>query len=284
MRRAMFLLLAGGLTLGSFTDSSVERPPLTVNGTAILTADLHVHAFPGDGVLPAWQLRREAKRRGIDVIAITNHNQSLAASFPSGGTDGELPLVIPGQEITTPTFHMAAVGVRRVVDWRLPLRQAIDAVHAQGGVAIGAHPVETSWRERDLSAISALDGVEAVHGGRDRLSRARYQLRDFYRKAVSLKPAIAAIGSSDFHAIAPLGRCVTYIAVDHISERGVLNAIRRGRTVASDRRGTLVGDPDLVTIVQQATAGATPAAASGFLRQVAAVMVLGARILLVCFK
>jgi predicted metal-dependent phosphoesterase TrpH len=283
-RPVSVLLLAAGLTAGSVADRAADRPPLRTDGRAVLTADLHVHAFPGDGALPAWELRREAKRRGVDVIGVTNHNQLIAATFPVGGSRETLPLVIPGQEITAPDFHLVAIGVRRVVDWRLPLRQAIDAVHEQGGVAIAAHPVRDSWRVRDDRALRTLDGAEAVHAGFEEHSRGRYELHEFYRSARGLNPVLAAIGSSDFHGIAPIGRCVTYIVVDEISERGVLRAIRRGQTVASDNRGTLVGDPAIVTLVQKAGRITGRTADRDFLRQLSVILVLSSLALLICVK
>ena len=140
--------------------SHLRTPVKTERGT-VLRADFHVHAFPGDGLLPAWELADEANRRGIDVVAITNHNQTLAASF-AARRSGRLPLVLPGQEVTSPSFHLVAVGVREVVDWRLPLGGVIDAIHAQGGVAIAAHPVRHSWHA-DPESAAALDGSEAMH-------------------------------------------------------------------------------------------------------------------------
>ena len=272
------LLLAAGLTLGSVSDRGAPEPDRHAT-PVVLTADFHVHAFPGDGMLPVWELRREAARRGVDVIAITNHNHSIAARLPTGGSE-RLPLVIPGQEITTPGFHLVAVGVREMVDWRLPLREAIAAVHAQGGVAIAAHPVPDSWRVRDEDALRALDGTEAVHALGETYSRGRYQLREFYRLVRGLNPRAAAIGSSDFHGNAPIGRCRTHVIVDEVSEAGVLDAIRRGRTVASDNRGTFVGDADLVALVKERR-GEAPPARSDLWRPVSVATVLAALALLV---
>lgn len=283
-RTVSLALLAAGLTIGSALDRAAPASPPHADGGVILTADLHVHAFPGDGVLPAWELRREARRRGIDVIAITNHNHSIAARLPSGGDPGELPIVIPGQEITAPGFHLAAVGIRDVVDWRLPLPEAIDAVHARGGVAIAAHPMIESWRAGEEAGIRALDGTEAVHTRAQEFSRARQELRAFFRHSRGVNPDLAAIGSSDFHGVAPLGGCRTYVFAGEPTERGVLDAIRRGRTVASDGRGAFVGDPALVELARQAEAARSVPPDAGPWRQLSVAMVLVALGALVCFK
>jgi hypothetical protein len=219
----------------------------------VLAGDFHVHAFPGDGLLPRWELTREAARRGLDVIAITNHNQTLAArvAIPAGRRD---VLVIRGQEITNPRYHMIAAGIRTAIDWRLPVADAAAAAHAQGGVAIAAHPIDRSWRPRDAGALGALDGVEAAHpliyfsrDGRDRLAA-------FYGTVRAVNPDVARIGSSDFHATPGLGDCRTFLVATERSEPAVLEAIRTGRTVASDRVGSYIGEPDLIRTVQRALA------------------------------
>ena len=281
VRSLAFIAVAGALTLGSL-ERPAPRAPLQVDGYTVLTADLHVHAFPGDGVLAAWELRKEAARRGLDVIAITNHNQALAARLPAGG-GGSLPLIIPGQEITTPTFHLIAVGIRRPVDWRLPLPDAIAAVHAAGGVAIAAHPVRRFWRDAENDGgLEVLDGAEAVVEAGERFDRGRREIREFYERTRRRNPDLAPIGSSDFHLLAPLGACRTYVFAREVSHEGVLEAIRNGRTVAVDDGGDMVGDPALVQRLRE-TPPPAPAAPALLARAAALVALLGLA-LVVCVR
>ena len=65
-----------------------------------------------------------------------------------------------GQEETAPRFHVAAVGVSQRIDWRSSAEQAAASAHAQGGVAIAAHPDKTTWGVIDHAALRAIDGVE----------------------------------------------------------------------------------------------------------------------------
>ena len=281
VRPLALIAVAGALTVGSLARPAPVRAPLQVDGYTVLTADLHVHAFPGDGVLAAWELRKEAARRGLDVIAITNHNQAFAARLPAGG--GSLPLIVPGQEITTPTFHLIAVGIRRPVDWRLPLPEAIAAVHASGGVAIAAHPVKSFWQvaEND-SGLEVLDGAEAVVESGERFDRGRREIREFYERTRRRNPDLAPIGSSDFHLIAPLGACRTFVFVREVSEEGVLEAIRNGRTVAVDDGSDMVGDLALVQRLREMTPAAPAAPAT--LARVAALVALLGLALIVCVR
>ena len=129
-----------------------------------------------------------------------------------------------------------------------PAAGAIADVHAQGGVAIAAHPGPFAIGYTD-DAIRALDGTEAAHPADDQ--RERDEFIAFYERARRLNPRIAAIGSSDFHAMpAPVGACRTFLFVRERTEAGVLDAIRSGRTVALDETGHLYGDPELVALAR----------------------------------
>jgi hypothetical protein len=232
------------LVAGSLTDTPRATAP---RDPSVLAADFHVHAAPGDGLLPVWEIQREAERRDLDVIAITNHNHGVATALARiSGLVRPYPLVIYGQELTAPRFHMAAVGVSRMIDWRLPAEAAIAAIHDAGGVAIAAHPGRQSWTVEGEAAIRALDGVEVAHPSIFGEPRAEAELREFFRRAEAVKPEVAPIGSSDFHVGAPMSPCRTYVVVEDATREGVLDAVRAGRTVATCPGGRVTGRPDHV--------------------------------------
>jgi predicted metal-dependent phosphoesterase TrpH len=243
------LALLVGVTVGTLVDTVPGRVVPRSGDNWILAGDFHVHAFPGDGTLAAGELRREAWRAGLDVIAVTNHNQTLAAHLVArSGRSGE-PLVMVGQEITNPGYHLIAVGITVTVDADQPAAEAIRAVHAQGGVAIAAHPSRKYWSAFDDDALALLDGTEAAHAAMRGDGEFAADLRDFFERARQQNSTIAAIGSSDFHSSPALGLARTYIVARERSEGAVLDAIREGRTVAVDGDGGLHGDPDLVRLV-----------------------------------
>jgi predicted metal-dependent phosphoesterase TrpH len=224
--------------------------PIRVGEYQILSGDFHVHAFVGDGGIAPWMLQQQAARVGLDVIAVTNHNQTLAGrlghtvSLRSSGA-----MVIVGEEITGRNFHLIAVGIEHAVNWDQPARTAIEQVHAQGGVAIAAHPMRGFSEGYDEQSLAMLDGLEAAHPDFPRPERGQ-QIDDFYERALAHNPGVAAIGSSDFHMEGPLGDCRTYLLVRERSEAGVLEAIRDGRTVGDCARGALRGTPELVQLVR----------------------------------
>ena len=57
-----------------------------------------------------------------------------------------------GEEVTHPAYHILALGIERAVDWRAPPSALLDAIDAQEGVAIAAHPERAYWRSFDTAS------------------------------------------------------------------------------------------------------------------------------------
>jgi PHP domain-containing protein len=249
VRVTVALLWVTGLVLGSISERRITSTPAVYQSFRVLSADLHVHSFPGDGALPPWALASEARRRGLDAIALTNHNQMLSWHLVQAlALRSHDLLMLPGEEVTTPGFHVAAVGLERAVPWDRSASVIARAVHAAGGVAIAAHPDDRAGDAID-TAFAEIDGVETAHPVRHLSRKADRELDAAVARALAVHPTIAQIGSSDFHYLAPLGLCRTYIFAREVTVGGVLEAIRAGRTVACDGEGRTYGDPALARFV-----------------------------------
>lgn len=248
VRSLAIALIVAGLLIGSASDQVPQRQPTRVDGYWLLAADFHVHAFPGDGALAPWELQDEAARAGLDAIAVTDHNQVVAGRL-AGWVSSDGPLLIPGEEVTTPAYHLIALGVADPIDPHQTSRSAIADVHAQGGVAIAAHPAGR-YVGYDSVAMTALDGAEAAHVAEDPAWAKAFV--EFWRQTRRMNPRAAPIGSSDFHSSPAVGSNRTYVFARTVTTAGVLEAIRHGRTVASDPAGRLYGDPAFVALIQRA--------------------------------
>lgn len=274
------IVLSGVFVISLFVGAAGDRglphmPPMR-GGFIVLAGDFHVHSFPGDGGLTPWDIAREARRRRLDVVALTNHNATWSwrlARALDRTRDTAGVLILPGDEVTSVGFHIAAIGIERPVDWRGSIPDVAAAVHAQGGVAIGAHPVGEHRASYDTAAFRALDGLEAAHPAMFETDKLRLEFAEVYRAAVAAHPSIAAIGSSDFHTLAPVGLCRTYLFVRAATRDGVLDAIRGGRTVACDARGEVHGPDALATLVRDACRAdaAAPPIGDGFVSRAGAV-------------
>jgi hypothetical protein len=255
------LLFVSGLVIGTLSDKPPASRARFANGFWILAADLHVHSFLGDGGLSPWALLTEARRRQLDVIALTTHNQVFGARVAHwlsrifGG-----PLALVGQEITAPDYHLIAIGARETIDWRQPAASAIEAIHQRGGVAIAAHPMIEFSAGFDSRSLELLDGAEIAHPVMFQNEGRRVELAAFYQKAKERNARVAPVSSSDLHFLAPVGRYRTYVFAREFSEQGILEAFRHGRTVAADADGTLYGDPSLIALLEQQRSGRSPSA------------------------
>jgi hypothetical protein len=239
-------LLLVSLGAGSVSQAPPPRPRARfVAGYQVLAADFHVHSFPLSwATLSPFETVLEARRQGLDAIAMTGHNHVWVSQWGrwfSGRIGG--PTVLRSEEIHAPAYHMVALGIGNTVSWRQTAAGAIDEIHRQGGIAIAAHPVAEYWPGWDAEAMRRLDAAEVVHPVAFGDPRARLQLRQFFARR-----RLTAIGSSDFHGLGPIGLARTYVFVTENTERGILEALRQGRTVVYDRDGQVFGDPNLIRL------------------------------------
>ena len=112
----------------------------TLNGRA----DLHIHSAASDGIAGVEQiLELVAARADLDVIAITDHERidaALAARVMARRRGYAFEVVV-GEEITTRAGHLLGLYLEEPVRPFMSLRASIAAIHAQGGLAIPAHPL-----------------------------------------------------------------------------------------------------------------------------------------------
>ncbi len=128
-----------------------ERPPRrhlpARDGHRWLAGDLHAHTVHSDGVLTVAELAVLAVERGLDFLAVTDHNTvSHHAELPAAATQYGITL-IPGQELTTDGGHAGALGDIGWVDFRRPADDWLDATEAGGGLLSVNHPFAgpVSW-------------------------------------------------------------------------------------------------------------------------------------------
>ena len=107
------------------------------------TADLHVHTLASDGTASVEEMIEAAVRRGLDVVAITDHERidaALAGRVIARARGWPIEVVV-GEEITTRGGHLLGLWIEEPVRPLQSLRESIAQIHEQGGVAIPAHPL-----------------------------------------------------------------------------------------------------------------------------------------------
>ena len=247
---AAMALVALGVVGGAACDVAPARPVVHRAGYRVLEGDFHTHTAWSDGSLSPLGVVRQANRRGLDVVAITEHNTVWPSRFARAYATPSDPLVLTGQEVTTARFHVIAVGIESTVSPNQPLPGVIADIHAQHGVAIIAHPVPHYWpnivpyRER-------FDAAEVMHPLAYSDRNPTWRWVDMLRFYEDAKAPLGAIGSSDYHWMSVLGLCRTLVFVtEPVTPEAVVDAIREHHTVTLDRAGEPWGDPTLVAALR----------------------------------
>lgn len=177
---------------------------------------MHTDASDG-GPSPAELLDHIERNTDLDVIAITDHDTidgALEAKRLHDRGNYRFELVI-GQEITSQDGHIVALFITKPVPKELPAGDTIRRIHAQGGLAIAAHPLLT-LRYIDPDMLTAdgvgvdvlmseqFDGIEIINGSptmSEENSRARLLNRTILFRA--------ELGGSDAHILEAIGKGYT---------------------------------------------------------------------------
>ena len=195
-------------------------------------ADFHTHSVHSDGDLTLHELAILAANRGLEVLAITDHNTTSHHRFlPSVSKFAGINLVA-GQEVTTDSGHANSLGHNEWIDYREATDFWLSETKKQGGLLAINHPLSAPchWR-RDTP--EGIDMTELWHSSWDRKSEDPFI---WWSENGSKIP----IGGSDFHRYTSdglPGEPTTWIEVDtednEVTQEQVLAALTEGRVAIS---------------------------------------------------
>ena len=198
-------------------------------------ADMHLHSLYSDGTASVREILDHVESATVlDVVAITDHERidgALRALAMHRDGDYSYDFVV-GEEITTRSGHVLALFITERIPALRPLEETLRAIHAQGGVAIAAHPLapvplsvgtRSLRRTRDHEdadvGFDALELFNPSYAGRVRQS-ARAELN-------RAELRLAGVGNSDAHVLEGIGTGYTSFG---------------GHTAADYRTSVLAGD------------------------------------------
>ncbi len=185
-------------------------------------ADLHIHTTASDGLATAQQVLDHVARRGdLDVIAITDHDHIEASLWAYQQRDRYPFDILPGVEISTTEGHILALWVTEPIPKERSIIETTAAIHAQGGVAVVAHPLEPTIAPKmvvryllDPAVLIKLgiDAVEVFNAGAITPGNSWLAQRVFREIGLPL------LGNSDAHLLESIGTAMTrfrgYTAAD----------------------------------------------------------------------
>jgi len=105
----------------------------------MLKLDLHLHSeYSGDGMGSLEEIIKILKKKGLDGMAITDHN-NIEGSLKALKIAPKDFIVIPGVEISTSDGHIIALNVRETVQRELSVEETVEKILDLGGIPIVPH-------------------------------------------------------------------------------------------------------------------------------------------------
>ncbi|HEX5188451.1 MAG TPA: CehA/McbA family metallohydrolase [Streptosporangiaceae bacterium] len=215
------------------TDRPAPRQLPAVAGMNWLAGDLHAHTVHSDGAMTVHELARYAASRGLDFLAVTDHNTtSHHSELPAAGAVHGIAL-LPGQEVTTEHGHANVFGDTGWIDFREPPDEWLARTEREGGLLSVNHPYggQVSWtapmaRRPPLLEVwhwSWLDPHWTTPLG-------------WWQ---AWNPDAIAVGGSDWHrpgSDAPPGAPTTWVQSEGTEPGAVLEGLTAGRVAVSASR------------------------------------------------
>jgi len=183
-----------------------------------LKIDLHVHTTgSNDGFIEPEQLPFIVRERGLDGVAITNHD--VFTEVAASGV-----IVIPGIEVSTREGHIIGLGVTGPIARGRPADETISMIHRAGGVVIIPHPFDlVSPCVNPSKLISEPEAIEVINS--DALF---FRLSTKLAKRAAKRLRLPMVAGSDSHIPETLGDAYTLIDSESEKVEDILKAIRMG--------------------------------------------------------
>ena len=181
---------------------------LTTDPKMRYKAELHMHSLHSAGKdifldthATVENVVRACKAKDIRIFSITDHD-NLDSHKEAQYWARKLDLLfIPGCEISTKGGDVLAYGITKPLKKDLSVREVLRVIHAQGGVAIAAHPFQLPMGCTYAMWTEDFDAVEAYHAYAVGNSITRLANRLFAQK-----PSVAG---SDAHFLDEIGLVYT---------------------------------------------------------------------------
>jgi hypothetical protein len=205
-----------------------------------LRGDLHCHTLFSDGDSWPRDMVQEAVSRGLDFLGVTDHNQVGHHAEYARLRGAQLPILLPGIEVTTYRGHWNAWGTSTWWEFREPTDEAasraMQSAAASGALVSVNHPKAhgPAWK---YSSATGYHAIEVWNGSW--LERNAESLR-WWDQHLRAGRRVVALGGSDTHVLKDanprdrLGRPTTWArAGADASADGVLAALRGGHAFIS---------------------------------------------------
>ena len=218
----------------SWPDDHVVKPE-----SGWYKGELHAHSSESDGKYPVEKVVRAAIDKELDYFALTDH--STTSQWHKLIQFIERPVAwLRSSEITS---HIGHANMHGMTEWINPfveedgwsMNQAADAVHEQGGLFCVNHAYSGYLGWRDFAFDWNRADLYEIYHNLEGCNNA-YQV-GLWDQLLNKGHRIVGVGGIDSHdpfdGLHELGQLVTWIYANNLSEKGIVEGLRRGQVYVS---------------------------------------------------
>jgi predicted metal-dependent phosphoesterase TrpH len=183
-----------------------------------LRADLHIHSeYSFDSKSELNGIIRVAKKRGLDIIAITDHEEFLGADKLSKISNS--PIVIKGEEIDTEYGDIIGLFLKKKIKTK-KFSEVVSEIKKQRGLIVLPHPAMNH-----ILIDEVLKNVDLVEVFNSRIGNSNNSMAKLLSEKIK-KPGIAG---SDAHFFFEIGNGITIIDTKSTRLEDIKKALIEGR-------------------------------------------------------
>ena len=187
-----------------------------------MKCDLHIHSYVSyDSISSPENIVKEASKKGIDCIAITDHGEVKAFNEIKKHALGKGILVIKGIEIKSDKGDIIGLNIKDKIPEGLSVKETIRRIKEQNGFVIIPHPFFKYNRfKEDLNNIlKDIDAIEVLNASIPKSDNKK--ALDFAKKN-----NLPFVASSDAHSPCFVGEAYLEIPGSQLSVKEILIAIK----------------------------------------------------------
>jgi len=186
-----------------------------------LIVDLHIHSkYSPDSTVEPKTILKVAKERGLQGVAVTDHNTIRGGLETLKINNDPRFLVIVGSEIETDDKEdiIGLFLTKEIQSTRT--KEVIKEIKEQGGIVLWAHPYREGKNLLPSNLIKSVDVIEGFNAKTyESQNLSAQQLAERYHKPV--------VGASDAHSASEIGNAATMVNCSNIE--AIKDSIIKGK-------------------------------------------------------
>jgi predicted metal-dependent phosphoesterase TrpH len=186
-----------------------------------LKIDFHVHTcYSCDSSITLKEVVSFAKKRGLDGVAVTDHN-TIKGALKLKTSD---ILIVPGIEVSTLSGHLLGINITEAIPAKLCIEETVQRIHEAGGIAVAPHPT-AFYKSPPSRSVSCYDAVEVMNA-----SSVPFSVLTYFSKRFADSLGLPQTGGSDSHYAPEIGSAYSVVEADSDVDE-IVEAVKQGAVV-----------------------------------------------------